>query len=109
MSASLVSPAGSSNTNFDFSLRSWGIGFDLGTSITNSLSWKVMDASLLFNSAEFTNTINSPGAITIVNNYKTDKQILGYTVGTGFIFAVIGNYVSLEGFCWIYLFEYWYG
>jgi hypothetical protein len=97
-SASLVSPSGSSNTNFDFNLRSWGIGFDLGTSITNSLSWKVLDASLLFNSAEFTNTTNSPGAVTNVNTYKTDKQILGYTVGTGFIFAVIGNYVSLEGF-----------
>jgi hypothetical protein len=96
--ASLVSAAGTSNTSFDFNLRSWGIGFDLGTSITHSLSWKVLDASLLFNTAQFTNTTNYPGAVTNVNTYKTDKQILGYTVGTGFIFAIIGNYVSLEGF-----------
>jgi hypothetical protein len=96
--ASLVSAAGTSNTSFDFNLKSWGIGFDLGTSLTHSLSWKVLDASLLFNSAQFTNTTNYPGAVTNVNTYKTDKQVLGYTVGTGFIFAIIGNYVSLEGF-----------
>jgi hypothetical protein len=96
--ASVVSSIGNTNTNLDFKLRSWGIGFDLGTSITYSLSWKVIDASLLFNSAEFTNTTNYPGAITNVNIYKTDKAVLGYTVGTGFILGIIGHYVSLEGF-----------
>jgi hypothetical protein len=96
--ATVVSASGTSNVNYNFNLKSWGIGFDLGTSLTYSLSWKVLDASLLFNSAQFTNTTNYPGAITNVNTYKTDKQILGYTVGTGFILAVIGNYVSLEGF-----------
>jgi hypothetical protein len=97
--ASVVSPYGTySNTNFDFNLRSWGIGLDLGTSLTHSLSWKVIDASLLFNSAQFTNTTNYPNGQTDINTYKTDKQVLGYTVGTGFILAIIGHYVSLEGF-----------
>jgi hypothetical protein len=96
--ASVSSSAGTYNTNFDYNLRSWGIGFDLGTSITHSLSWKVIDAALLFNSAQFTNTTNYPGAQTIVKIYKSDNQALGYTVGTGFIFAIIGHYVSLEGF-----------
>ena len=98
-SASVAPSSGNTtSTNLDFKLNSWGIGFDLGTSITNSLSWKVVDASLLFNSAEFTNTTNYPGAITNVNTYKTDKQVLGYTVGTGFILGIIGHYVSIEGF-----------
>jgi hypothetical protein len=96
--ASVISAAGTTNTSYDFNLRSWGIGFDLGTSLTHSLSWKVIDASLLFNSVQFTNTTNYPGAVTNVNSYKTDKQVLGYTVGTGFILAIIGHYVSLEGF-----------
>src|ERR1039457_1173938 len=96
--ATVVSASGITNTSYDFSLRTWGIGVDLGTSITYSLSWKVIDASLLFNSAQFTNTTNYPGAVTNVNSYKTDKQVLGYTVGTGFILAIIGHYVSLEGF-----------
>ena len=97
--ANVVSPYGSTyNTSFDFNLRSWGIGFDLGTSLTYSLSWKVIDASLLFNSAQLTNTNNYPNGQTDVNTYKTDKQVLGYTVGTGFILAIIGHYISLEGF-----------
>ena len=97
--ANVVSPLGSTyNTSFNFNLRSWGVGFDLGTSLTYSLSWKVIDASLLFNSAQFTNTNNYPNGQTDVNTYKTDKQVLGYTVGTGFILAIIGHYVSLEGF-----------
>jgi hypothetical protein len=97
--AFIISPYGSTySSTFDFNLRSWGIGIDLGTSLTHSISWKVIDVSLLFNSAQFTNTTNYPGAQTIVNTYKTDKQVLGYTVGTGFILAIIGHYVSLEGF-----------
>ena len=96
--ASVVSAVGTYNSSFDFILKSWGIGLDLGTSLTHSLSWKVIDVSLLFNSAQFTNTTNKPGAVTIVSTYKTDKQVLGYTVGTGFILAIIGHYVSLEGF-----------
>ena len=98
-SVSVVSPYGTySNKSFDLNIRSWGIGFDLGTSVSHSLSWKVIDASLLFNSAQFTNTTNNPRAETIVNTYKTDKQLLGYSVGTGFILSIIGHYVSLEGF-----------
>ncbi len=95
--ATVSSLQGESNTDFNVDLKSWGIGVDIGTSITNSLSWKVIDAVLLFNNAQFTNTTNLPGAQTIVQSYKSDSQILGYTLGTGFILAIIGEYVSLEG------------
>jgi hypothetical protein len=95
--ANVSGTLGSSNTDFNYDLKSWGLGVDIGISITRSLSWKVIDASILFNSAQFTNTTNLPGAQTIVETYKSDKQILGYTFGTGFILSIIGSYVSLEG------------
>ena len=41
-------PAGNSTTNLEVKLNSWGLGIDLGTSITESVSWKVIEASLLF-------------------------------------------------------------
>ena len=88
---------GTSTTDYNIDLKSWGIGFDIGTSITKSLSWKVIDATVLFNTVQFTNTTNLPGAQTIVETYKSDNQVLGYTFGTGFILAIIGSYVSLEG------------
>jgi hypothetical protein len=85
------------STNLNYELKSWGIGVDLGTSITKSLSWKVIDAALLFNNAVFTNTTNLPGAETIVKIYKSDRQVLGYSIGTGFILSIIKEYISLEG------------
>jgi hypothetical protein len=95
--ASISGTLGTSSTDLNLDLKSWGIGVDIGTSLTSSLSWKVIDAVILFNSAQFTNTTNLPGAQTTVEIYKSDKQILGYTFGTGFILALIGEYVSLEG------------
>jgi len=78
---------GASSVSFNVDIKSWGFGIDLGTSLTRSLSWKVVDAAILFNSAQFTNTTNLPGAETIVETYKSGKQVL----------AIIGNYISLEG------------
>jgi hypothetical protein len=86
-----------SNAIFELDLKSYGLGLDLGTSITNALSWKVVDAALLYNMATFTDTRNYPGAATEVFNYNNEKYILGYTVGTGFILEIIDQYISLEG------------
>jgi hypothetical protein len=95
--ASFSTSLGTSNSDFEYKLTTWGIGFDLGTSLTHFLSWKVLDASLLFNSVQFTNTTNNPAALTDVVTYKSEKSGLGYTIGSGFILAVIGQYLSLEG------------
>jgi hypothetical protein len=95
--ASFSTSLGTSNTSLDYKLTTWGLGFDLGTTITSFLSWKVLDAALLFNSAQLTNTTNSPGAITNIITYKSDKQAIGYTFGTGFILAVVDQYITLEG------------
>src|ERR1035437_2198877 len=95
--ANVSGTQGTSSTNYNLDLKSWGIGVDVGTSITSSLSWKVIDAVVLFNTAQLTNTTNLPGAQTNVETYKSDKQVLGYTFGTGFMISIIGSYVSLEG------------
>lgn len=96
-SATINSANGSSNAIFELDLKNYGIGLDLGTSITGALSWKVVDAALLYNMATFTDTRNSPGATTVVLNYNNEKYVLGYTVGTGFILEIIDQYISLEG------------
>jgi len=88
--------SGSANTSYEVKLKNWGIGVDLGTSITKALSWKVIDAALLFNKATFTNTENFPNAITKVTEYESDSKI-GYTIGTGFILAIVDEYITIEG------------
>jgi hypothetical protein len=88
---------GESNSTLELEIRNWALGIDLGTEITDILSWKVVDAAVMFNNAKFTTTMNLPNAVTIVDQYKSESTSVGYTIGTGFILEVIGEYVSLEG------------
>jgi hypothetical protein len=87
---------GSSYHDYDLKLNSWGVGVDLGTELFAGLSWKIIDASLLYNQAVFTKTENLPGAYTSTETYKSDFN-LGYSLGTGFIFELVDEYVTLEG------------
>ena len=81
---------------YDLKLKSWGIGVDLGIPITTYLNWKIIDGSVLINSATFTETINSSQG-TAVNKFNNDKTEIGYSVGTGFIFDILKDYISIEG------------
>ncbi len=96
-SSTINSRAGNINTVYDLEFRNWGIGLDLGTDLFGSLSWKVIDAAVLFNSAIFTSTTNSPGPVTTILTYNSEKSSIGYSIGTGFILQIIDQYVSLEG------------
>jgi len=73
------------------------VGIDFGYAITSFLSWKIVDGSVNFNNVSLTNTINSPEG-TDVSRYKSDSGVIGYSVGTGLIFFIIKDYISLEGF-----------
>lgn len=94
--ARVNSSEGEITTSLKMDIKSWGVGLDLGTSITGALSWKVIDAALLFNSATLTSTENAPGS-TEVKKYQTDASVIGYSVGTGFILEIVDEYISLEG------------
>ncbi len=96
--AALESDYGSSSIDFELKFVNWGLGVDLGTAITSALSWKVIDATVMFNNITFTDTRNFPHSITEVYTYKNkSKTSLGYSIGTGFILQVIPSYVSIEG------------
>jgi len=96
-STTINTAGGSSDAIFELDIKNYGIGLDLGTSITKFLSWKVVDAALLYNMATFTDTRNSPGPSTVVLGYNNEKYVLGYNLGTGFILQIIKQYISLEG------------
>ncbi len=85
------------STTYEMELKSWGAGVDIGTIITDEFSWKVIDAALLFNSVKFTHTDNFPGAVTNVQVYSTPNTVLGYSIGTGFIYEIIDEYITIEG------------
>lgn len=94
-SADIGTPQKRNNFTSELKIKNWGLGFDLGTSITRSLSWKVIDAAVLYTSTDLTNTQQFPGK-TIIDKFKSEDTF-GYSVGTGFILSVIEDYISLEG------------
>ena len=87
---------GNTNHTYELDLKNWGIGFDVGYSFTSYFSWKIVDGVVNFNNVSITNTVDSPGN-SIVNKYKSDPGVFGYTVGTGIIFSILQDYISLEG------------
>jgi len=96
-SSAIETIEGSSSATFKLDMKNWGIGVDLGTSITKALSWKVIDAALMYSSAVLNDTRNYPNAVTEVNKYKSESSTFGYSIGTGFIFELIDEYVTIEG------------
>ncbi|MBK9098905.1 MAG: hypothetical protein IPM14_12440 [bacterium] len=90
---------GSTNTDnhtMDLTLKSWSLGFDVGWEFTKVVSWKILDGSLNFNNATLTQTTDLPGE-SDVKKYKSDSGVIGYSVGTGIIVAIIKDYISVEG------------
>lgn len=92
----LITRAGLFNYDYDLKLKSWGIGFDVGIPVFNGIHWKILDGSLLINSARLTETVNS-FAGTSVQKFNNDKTELGYSFGSGFVVEILKNYISLEG------------
>lgn len=84
------------NYSVDLTLKNWSLGFDIGWQFTKVVSWKILDGSLNFNNVTLTQTTDLPGE-TIVNKYKSDSGLFGYSIGTGIIVAILKDYISIEG------------
>jgi hypothetical protein len=84
------------NYSMDLTFKNWSVGFDVGWEFTKVVSWKILDGSLNFNNVTLTQTTDLPGE-TIVNKYKSDSGVFGYSLGTGIIVAILKDYVSIEG------------
>ena len=77
--------------------RNPGIGFDIGLSLGKYFSWKVLDAGFSYADVKLTKSTNTVNGITNEEEYSADKVNIGYSIGTGFIYYIIENYVSFEG------------
>ncbi|MCF6270133.1 MAG: hypothetical protein L3J41_10505 [Melioribacteraceae bacterium] len=98
----LYSSADGPYTFYDAKLEmnNWGIGLDFGIPLFSFIDWKVVEGELKFFSPKLTQKIynNDPlgNSISIENIYTPDKVQMGFSIGSGLIFNVIEDYVSLE-------------
>lgn len=77
--------------------NNFGLGIDIGIKLTRIINLKVIDASILFNGLKLTRRVSYPGGISSVDEYKPLDSEISYNLGSGFIFHIIENYISLEG------------
>ncbi len=84
------------NSELDLDLKNWGLGVDVGVQVTSSLSWKIFDGAIHFNSASLTDKPNLSDNTTEIH-YANDSPEIGYSLGTGFIISIAEDFLSLEG------------
>lgn len=85
------------NTFTELAMKNFGIGIDIGTELTRSLSLKIIDATIVFSQIRFTESLHNPAGQIVNYVYTAEDEPIGVTLGTGFIFELIDDYVSLEG------------
>ncbi len=82
--------------SLDIDMRNWAVGIDVGWEFTSFVSWKVIDGAIHFNNLQLTET-TSTETEAIIGKYESDGSNIGYSIGTGIIFAIIKDYISIEG------------
>lgn len=85
------------SSTFQIDITTWGVGIDLGTTITPNFIWKVMDIIMVFGESRFRDIYNQAGASSFIKDYESEGTNISYKLGTGFILNIVSNYVSLEG------------
>ncbi len=81
-------------------MNNWGIGIDFGIPLISFIDWKVLDGELKFFSPKLSmseyNSNPLGNSIRVENIYTPDRVKMGFSVGSGLIFNLIEDYVSLE-------------
>lgn len=91
---------------FEVQITSFGIGVDFGTHITEMLNWKILKTAITYSQADFIESEDRPGVLTKKDDYKSSKANIGYSISTGFVVNLIGNYISLEASAGYNLFKF---
>lgn len=87
---------GGVSTKYTLNLNYYGLGVDFGYSLGKLLAIKFVDAEVTFHSANLTSAVSSTSAVRKENDYSNNKLAVGYTLGSGLIFRIVGEYISLE-------------
>lgn len=84
------------NLQYSLNLNYWGVGFDIGHVLYKFVDFKILDFSVNFHTADLSRQQKVNGSTTNENKFNEKKVNLGYSIGTGLVFRIVGDYVSLE-------------
>ncbi|MFA4923704.1 MAG: hypothetical protein WC557_05885 [Ignavibacteriaceae bacterium] len=91
---------------FEVKITTFGLGIDFGTPITEILNWKILKVAVIFSNADFIESEDRPSFLTVKDDYKSSKTNIGYSLTTGFVVYLIGDYISLEASAGYNLFRF---
>ncbi|MCU7498710.1 MAG: hypothetical protein ACM3UR_14410 [Bacteroidota bacterium] len=87
---------GGGSTRYTLDLNYYGLGVDFGYSLGKLIAIKFIDAQVTFHSANLTSDVSTTSSTLKESAYSNDKLAVGYTLGSGVIFRIVGEYISLE-------------
>ncbi len=81
-------------------MNNWGIGFDFGIPLFSFINWKIAEGELKFFSPKLSTSIYNSNplanSVKIENVFTPDKVKMGFSLGSGLIFIIVKDYISLE-------------
>jgi len=84
----------------ELDMNNWGIGLDFGIPLFSFIDLKIIEGEMKFFSPKFTmksyNNNPSGNAINVDNTYTADNVTMGFSVGSGLIFNILEDYISME-------------
>lgn len=85
------------NVLYSLDLNYWGVGFDVGHILFSFVDIKIIDLAVTFHSADLSKRLNEGGAVSPPEDQFSQNKIgIGYSIGSGLIFRLVGHYISLE-------------
>jgi hypothetical protein len=84
------------NLKYAVKLNYWGVGFDIGHSLFSFIDLKILDAALTFHTSDLSIQSGDGGTSIPQDQYNDTKTGIGYSIGTGLIFNLVEDYISLE-------------
>ncbi len=90
--------AGASRKYIDAKLEmnNWGVAVDLGIPLIGFIDWKIVDGSVNFFTPKVTINNRFNDIILTEDVYTPSKVRMGFSIGSGLIFNIIEDYISIE-------------
>ncbi len=90
-------PFDNGNTEiYEMNFNYFGVALDFGIPLGSFVSFKLFDAGATYSDVKLKiNSADANGEY-VLEEYKPEKPVIGYFVGSGLIFNIIKNYMSIE-------------
>ncbi len=77
-------------------MNNWGVAIDLGIPLIGFIDWKIIDGSINFFTPKVTIKKRFNDIVLSEDVYSPTKVGMGFSVGSGLIFNIVKDYISIE-------------